>query len=85
MNIDDVVINPTTYQTDDIYNEEFIMNFHQSLTKLDRICFQLYYYDGLEDPKDLAKHLDISLSSTYTIINKLKDKLKKYIQKNKIH
>lgn len=84
-NIDDVLEPPSTHQYDDIYNEEFIADFHLSLTKLDRICFNLYYYEGMDNPKDLAEHLQISLSSTYTIINKLKDKLKKHIQKNKIH
>lgn len=73
----------TTYQHN-IYNEEFILEFHKSLNKLDGICFQAFYYEGIDNAKDLASKFDISQSSAYSTINRLKKKLKIYIEKNKV-
>lgn len=75
----------TTQQQDDVYTETFIDEFAETLDKQDGICFRVYYYDGIDNARDFAKHFDISLSSAYTTINGLKDKLKQYINKNKIH
>lgn len=73
----------TSYQHN-IYNEEFIDEFHKSLNKLDGICFQAFYFEGVDNAKDLASKFDISQSSAYSIINRLKNQLKKHIEKNKV-
>ena len=73
----------TTYQ-DNIYTEDFIISFEKTLKKLDAICFQVFYHEGVDKPKELAQRFDISLSSSYTIINRLKKLLKNHIAKNKI-
>ncbi len=67
-----------------IYTEEFIDDFHKSLKKLDAICFQAFYYEGVDNAKELSIKFDISISSAYTIINRLKKLLKDHINKNKI-
>lgn len=73
----------TSYQHN-IYTEEFIQDFHNSLNKLDGICFQAFYFEGVDNAKDLASKFDISQSSAYSIINRLKNQLKKHIEKNKV-
>jgi len=73
----------TTYQHN-IYNDEFIEGFHKSLNKLDSICFQSYYFEGVDNAKDFADKFDISLSSAYSTINRLKKLMKNHIQKHKI-
>lgn len=73
----------TSYQHN-IYNEEFILEFHNSLNKLDGICFQAFYFEGVDNAKDLASKFDISQSSAYSIINRLKNQLKKHIEKHKV-
>lgn len=67
-----------------IYNEEFISEFHRSLNKLDYICFQSFYYEGIDNAKDFALKFDISISSSYITINRLKKLLKNHIKKHKI-
>lgn len=67
-----------------IYTEEFIQDFYMSLDKLDAICFEVYYFEGIEKAKDFAEHFDISLSSAYASINRLKTLLKQYILKYQI-
>ena len=73
----------TTYQHN-IYTDEFIESFFKSLKKLDAICFQVFYFEGVDNAKELAIKFDISISSAYTIINRLKKLLKEHINKNKI-
>ena len=73
----------TSYQHN-IYTDEFILEFHNSLNKLDGICFQAFYFEGVDNAKDLASKFDISQSSAYSIINRLKNQLKKHIEKNKV-
>ena len=73
----------TTYQHN-IYTDEFIESFFKSLKKLDAICFQAFYYEGIDNAKELSVKFDISISSAYTIINRLKKLLKEHINKNKI-
>lgn len=73
----------TSYQHN-IYNDEFILEFHKSLNKIDGICFQAFYYEGVDNAKDFASKFDISLSSAYSIINRLKTQLKNHIKKHKI-
>lgn len=67
-----------------IYSEEFITGFYNSLRKLDAICFEIYYYKGINNPTDFAEHLQISKTSAYKSINRLKDLLKIYIKRNQI-
>lgn len=74
----------TTAYQHNIYTEEFIIDFHNSLNKLDGICFQAFYFEGVDNAKDLASKFDISQSSAYSIINRLKSQLKKHIQKHKV-
>lgn len=68
-----------------IYTEDFIQDFYSSLSKLDAICFKVYYFDGIDNAKDFAIHFDISLSSAYISINRLKQLLKQYITKHQIN
>ena len=75
----------TVCQTDDIYNEEFINQFYQSLDQLQKIQFKVYYYDGIDNQADFAKHFGVCKTSAYWDIRRLKAQLKKYIIKNKIH
>lgn len=72
-------------QEDDIYTDEFITTFYNTLSKLDKICFKIYYYDGIDNAKDFANHLNISKQSAYNSINKLKNLLKDFIELKKIH
>lgn len=65
--------------TNPIYTEEFILSFYESLDRLDAICFRVYYYEGVDNAVDFAKHFNISKSSAYASINKLKHLLKQYI------
>lgn len=67
-----------------IYNEAFIDDFQKTLSKEDAIYFQAYYYDGFETDKELAKKYNISKSSAYLMIVKLKKQMKTHIQKHKI-
>ncbi len=88
-NLDDesaesLVYQKTTSYQHNIYTDEFILEFHNSLNKLDGICFQAFYYEGVDNAKDLASKFDISQSSAYSIINRLKNQLKKHIEKNKV-
>lgn len=76
---------PFCIAIDEIYTEDFIESFYKSLDKLDRISFKCYYYDGIDNAKDFADHFDISVSSAYNSINKLKILLKDFIKINKIH
>lgn len=73
-----------TNQKDEFYSDDFIKGFHHSLKRLDRNCFNLYYYEGLKQA-DLAKHLDISISSVYSIINNIKRQFKEYVNSKKIY
>jgi len=73
----------TTYQHN-IYTDEFIESFFKSLKKLDAICFKAFYFEGVDNAKELAIKFDISISSAYTSINRLKKLLKEHINKNKI-
>lgn len=73
----------TSYQHN-IYTEDFIEEFHASLNKLDGICFQAFYFEGVDNAKDLADKFDISQSSAYSIINRLRTQLKKHIDKHKV-
>jgi predicted transcriptional regulator len=73
----------TTYQHN-IYTDEFIESFYKSLKKLDAICFQAFYFEGVDNAKELAIKFDISISSAYTSINRLKKLLKEHINKHKI-
>jgi hypothetical protein len=73
----------TTYQHN-IYTDEFIESFFKSLKKLDAICFQAFYFEGVDNAKELAIKFDISISAAYTSINRLKKLLKDHINKNKI-
>lgn len=73
------------YYEHNIYTHDFIDDFYKSLDKLDAICFQVYYYEGIETAKDFANHFNISLSSAYASINKLKKLLKEYIETHKIN
>jgi hypothetical protein len=89
INIDDEDTQEIEYQKitdyqDNIYTEDFIKSFEKTLKKLDAICFKLYYYEGADNAKLLAVRFDISESSAYTIINRLKKLLKIHIAKNKI-
>lgn len=81
-NVDNVY---NSSQTDNIYTEDFIQDFYLSLDKLDGICFNIYYYAGIDNTKEFAKHFSISTSSAYSSINRLKKLLDDYIIKNKIH
>lgn len=74
----------TTSYHHNIYTEEFIEEFHKSLNKLDGICFQAFYFEGVDNAKDLASKFDISQSSAYSIINRLRNQLVKHIEKNKV-
>lgn len=73
-----------THYQHNIYTDEFIESFFLSLKKLDAICFQAFYFEGVDNAKELAIKFDISISSAYTIINRLKKLLKEHINKNKI-
>ena len=73
----------TTYQHN-IYTDEFIESFYKSLKKVDAICFQAFYFEGVDNAKELSVKFDISISSAYTSINRLKKLLKDHINKNKI-
>ncbi len=89
VNIDDEQAESIDYQKstsyeNNMYSEGFIKEFHESLNKLDSICFQAYYFDGADNAKELAERFDISISSAYTTINKLKRLLKNYIAKHKV-
>lgn len=89
LNIDDeqtecIEYQKTTHYQHNIYTEDFIESFHLSLNKLDTICFQSYYYEGFDNAKDLSKKFDISPSSAYAIINRLKKLMKAHIQKHKV-
>ncbi len=69
----------------DIYTEDFIKSFYKSLNKLDAICFNVYYYEGVSTAEDFSNHFNISLSSAYVSINRLKKLLKLFITKHQIH
>lgn len=73
----------TTYQHN-IYTDDFIESFYKSLKKVDAICFQAFYFEGVDNAKELSVKFDISISSAYTSINRLKKLLKDHINKNKI-
>jgi len=73
-----------THYQHNIYTDEFIESFLKSLKKLDAICFQAFYFEGVDNAKELAIKFDISVSSAYTSINRLKKLLKEHINKNKI-
>lgn len=75
--------NNTSYQ-DNIYNEDFIKGFYKSLNKLDSICFYAFYYEGIDTDKELAEKFNISKSSAYHTIKRLKELLKLYILKHKV-
>jgi len=86
INIDDeqtCIQKYTSYQSN-IYNEDFIERFYQSLNKIDRISFYAFYFEGVDNAKDFAKRFNISTSSAYTTINELKRLLKLFIAKHKI-
>lgn len=74
----------TTNLESNIYTAEFIQSFYLSLNKLDAICFNVYYYEGIDNAKDFSKHFGISLSSAYISINRLKMLLEYYIKKNQL-
>ena len=73
------------FQQDEIYTEDFIQAFYQTLNKLDGICFYAYYYAGFNKAKDFAEHFDISISSSYNSIHHLKSLFTDFINKNKIY
>ena len=73
----------TTYEHN-IYTDDFIESFYKSLKKVDAICFQAFYFEGVDNAKELSVKFDISISSAYTSINRLKKLLKDHINKNKI-
>lgn len=83
-NLEVIEYEKTTHYQHNIYNEEFIELFYKSLNKEDSICFNAYYYEGIDNAKDLSLRFDISPSSAYAIINKLKRLMKNYIQKHKV-
>jgi len=70
---------------DEIYNEEFIDQFIDSLNKEDKICFIAYYKDGYNTYKQLGEYLNISLCSGRNIVKDLNNKMKQYIKINNIH
>jgi len=65
---------------DNIYSEEFIEDFYNTLSKLDKICFEVYYYKNINTGKDLAAHLNLNRYNAYEIINNLKLQLNNYIK-----
>lgn len=73
----------TSYEHN-IYTDDFIESFYKSLKKVDAICFQAFYFEGVDNAKELSVKFDISISSAYTSINRLKKLLKDHINKNKI-
>ncbi len=75
----------TFQQQDEIYTDEFIKGFQDSLKKIDQIAFQVYYYDGLDNAKDFAEHFNISVRGAYLTINHLKDMLRQYVNKKTIY
>ena len=79
------IFHPIVFQQDEIYTDDFIRAFHSTLGKLDGICFQVYYYAGVNTAKDFAEHFDISISSSYNYIRHLKTLFVDYINKNKTH
>lgn len=83
--VDVIDNNHSCYQINDIYNSEFIQEFYISLNQLDRITFNLYYYEGMNKAQDLATHLGIAKSSAHRTIKELKTLFIDYTQKNKIH
>jgi hypothetical protein len=89
INIDCEDQNEATYQKitsyeHNIYTDDFIESFYKSLKKVDAICFQAFYFEGVDNAKELSVKFDISISSAYTSINRLKKLLKEHINKNKI-
>jgi hypothetical protein len=89
INIDCDDQNEATYQKitsyeHNIYTDDFIESFYKSLKKVDAICFQAFYFEGVDNAKELSVKFDISISSAYTSINRLKKLLKDHINKNKI-
>ena len=83
-NFDQASIKKTTSYQSNIYTEDFIEQFYQSLNKIDRISFYAFYFEGVDNTKDFAQKFNISTSSAYTTINILKKLLKDFIAKNKI-
>lgn len=75
---------PPVNITDNIYNEEFINEFYESLDKQDQICFHAYYYDGLSTYREMGEYFRLSKASGRNIVKDLQSKLKQYIDKNKI-
>lgn len=78
-------IDYNTEQINNIYDETFITKFYNSLSKLDSICFKVYYYDNINNAKDFAEHFNISICSAYNTINKLKKLLIQFVKINNIY
>lgn len=69
----------------EIYNDQFILEFVETLNKEDKICFEAFYFGGLNTYKLLAEYLNVSIGTASTIVKDLKNKLKQYININTIH
>jgi DNA-directed RNA polymerase specialized sigma subunit len=69
----------------EIYNDHFILEFVETLSKEDKICFEAFYFGGLNTYKLLAEYLNVSIGTASTIVKELKNKLKQYININTIH
>jgi hypothetical protein len=64
---------------------EQIQDFRDNLSTYDRRLFNIYYEMDLRKGKDIASHLDISISSAYPIIKECKQleiKLRNHIKSN---
>lgn len=64
---------------------EQIQDFRDNLSTYDRRLFNIYYDMDLKKGKDIAQHLDISISSAYPIIKECKQleiKLRNHIKSN---
>ena len=72
-------------EEDNIYTEEFIKSFYDSLDKESKICFDAYYYQGNSTGKELGEYFNMSPGTGANIIKDLKLKLKQYIIKTKIN
>jgi hypothetical protein len=89
INIDDetsecIEYQKTTNYQHNIYSERFIEDFYVSLNKIDSISFFAFYFEGYDNAEAYSEKFNISISSAYADINKLKALLKTYIQIHKI-
>ena len=86
LQLDDLDINYLSRET--LYNsdviEEMVNNYYESLSRMDKRLFHMYYYQDLTTIDKIRKHLNIAYNSsyeTYKDCKKIYEGLRTYIKK----